>query len=112
MARRPRFDASGDPSRAELGESRSEGGRQMRITQSRRQFLATFLSGATAGVLGASGAFAAEAPAETTTVRFVKIPGICNAPQYVAEELLRAEGFTDISYVDLTAAGAPAVAAV
>jgi NitT/TauT family transport system substrate-binding protein len=37
-----------------------------------------------------------EAPPETTTIRLVKIPGICVAPQYVAEELLRAEGFTDI----------------
>ena len=26
-------------------------------------------------------------------------PGICIAPQYVAEELLRAEGFTDVRYV-------------
>jgi NitT/TauT family transport system substrate-binding protein len=29
-----------------------------------------------------------------------KSPGICTAPLYVAEELLRAEGFTDIRYVD------------
>ena len=28
-----------------------------------------------------------------------KDPGICVAPQYVVEELLRAEGFTDIRYV-------------
>ena len=26
-------------------------------------------------------------------------PAICVAPQYVAEELLRAEGFTDVRYV-------------
>ncbi len=37
---------------------------------------------------------------ETSTVRVLKFPGICVAPQYVAEELLRAEGFTDIRYVD------------
>jgi NitT/TauT family transport system substrate-binding protein len=30
----------------------------------------------------------------------MKIPAICIAPQYVCEELLRAEGFTDIGYVD------------
>jgi NitT/TauT family transport system substrate-binding protein len=35
---------------------------------------------------------------ETPTVRFPNAP-ICNAPQYVAGELLRAEGFTDIRYV-------------
>ena len=34
-----------------------------------------------------------------TTVRFVNAPVICIAPQYVAGEVLRAEGFTDIRYV-------------
>ena len=84
----------------------------MRITQSRRNFLTTFLFGVSARLIEPPGAFAAEGPLETTAVRFAKIPGICNAPQYVAEELLRAEGFTDISYVGLVAAGAPAVDAV
>jgi NitT/TauT family transport system substrate-binding protein len=32
-------------------------------------------------------------------VRLPKISSICVAPQYVADELLRAEGFTDIRYV-------------
>jgi NitT/TauT family transport system substrate-binding protein len=36
---------------------------------------------------------------ETTSVRLPKIPSICVAPQDIAEELLRAEGFTDIHYV-------------
>jgi NitT/TauT family transport system substrate-binding protein len=84
----------------------------MQITQSRRQFLATFSSAGAARLFGMPPALAADRPLETTTVRFAKIPGICNAPQYVAEELLRAEGFTDISYVGLVAAGAPAVDAV
>ena len=84
----------------------------MRITQSRRQFLATLSLSGIAGFAGARGALAAEGPLETTKVRFVKIPGICNAPQYVAEELLQAEGFTDISYVGPVAAGAPAIDAV
>src|SRR5258705_925854 len=43
---------------------------------------------------------AAEPAAEITSVRFGKIAVICFAPQYVCEELLRAEGFTDIRYVD------------
>jgi hypothetical protein len=34
-----------------------------------------------------------------TTIRLVKIPSICIAPQYVAEELLHAEGFTDVRYL-------------
>ncbi len=42
---------------------------------------------------------AAEAPLETTRLRLSKVPSICLAPQYVAEELLRAEGFTHIEYV-------------
>jgi NitT/TauT family transport system substrate-binding protein len=40
-------------------------------------------------------------PPEITAVRIEKDPVICNAPQ-VVEELLRAEGFTDSHYVDLT----------
>jgi NitT/TauT family transport system substrate-binding protein len=44
---------------------------------------------------------AAEPPPETSTIRLYKFPGICLAPQYIAEELLRAEGFTDVQYVTL-----------
>jgi len=45
---------------------------------------------------------AAEPPLETTTVRLERLPVICFAPQYVCEEMLRAEGFTDIRYVETT----------
>jgi NitT/TauT family transport system substrate-binding protein len=41
---------------------------------------------------------AAEPPPETSAIRLVHAPTICLAPQYVAEELLRAEGFTHIEY--------------
>ncbi len=41
---------------------------------------------------------AAEPSPETTTIRLGKVPSLCLAPQYVAEEFLRAEGFTDIQY--------------
>ena len=37
---------------------------------------------------------------ETTTVTFGKALVICFAPQYICEALLRAEGFTDVRYVD------------
>src|SRR6516225_8713127 len=84
----------------------------MPVTQSRRQFLTTLSLAAAAPLAGVPAARAAERPLETTTVRFVKIPGICNAPQYVAEELLQAEGFTEISYAGPVAAGAPAIAAI
>jgi NitT/TauT family transport system substrate-binding protein len=43
-------------------------------------------------------AAAAEPPPETTRVRLGAVPSICLSPQYVAEELLRAEGFIDIRY--------------
>jgi NitT/TauT family transport system substrate-binding protein len=58
------------------------------------------LAGA-AGLVGAPTALRAEPPPETTTVRLPRlVPASCEAPEYVAEELLRAEGFTDVRYVD------------
>ena len=42
---------------------------------------------------------AGEPPPETTRLRLYKIPALCIAPQYVAEPLFRAEGFTDTQYV-------------
>jgi NitT/TauT family transport system substrate-binding protein len=74
--------------------------------QSRRRFLT---NAALAGAAGLGGfgtwgkALAAEPPPEITTIRFEKDPVTCIAPQ-VFQELLRAEGFTDIRYVDLTEA--------
>ncbi|MBP1886356.1 ABC transporter substrate-binding protein [Sinorhizobium mexicanum] len=70
----------------------------MQIIQSRRSFLASVAAAGAAGLTGAA-SFAAGAPLETSTIRLAKIRGICIAPQYVAEELLRLEGFTDIRYV-------------
>src|SRR5438132_12674018 len=73
----------------------------MPIIQNRRQVLTTLsLAGATALVRGPP-ALAAEGSLETTTVRLAKNEGICIAPQYIADELLRAEGFTDIRHVFL-----------
>ena len=72
----------------------------MTITQTRRRFLAGLSLTSAAGLLGARPALAAEAALETTSVRITKNQGICYAPEYLAEELLRDEGFTDIRYVD------------
>ena len=68
--------------------------------QSRRRFLTTLSFAGAAGFVGAPRALAAEGTLETTTVRLSKFPAICFAPQYVADELLRSEGFADIRYVD------------
>ena len=65
----------------------------------RRDFITATLGGA-ASLLGERApAGAAEAPLETTKIRLSQIAGICVAPQYIAEELLKAEGFSDVQYV-------------
>jgi NitT/TauT family transport system substrate-binding protein len=71
----------------------------MPTTQTRRRFLTTLSLTGAASFVRAPRVLAAEEPLETT-VRILKNPAICLAPQYIAEELLRAEGFTDIRYVD------------
>jgi len=76
----------------------------MPTMQSRRRFLITVSLAGTVGVLRAPPAFAAEGPLETTTVRIANRHSLCNAPQHVAEELLRAEGFTEIRYIETAAA--------
>src|ERR671937_2239 len=66
----------------------------------RRRFLqgATAL-GAAAVVSASASRGDAEPPPETTRLRLVKIPSICQAPQYVADALFEAEGFTDVQFV-------------
>jgi NitT/TauT family transport system substrate-binding protein len=49
---------------------------------------------------------AAEPPPETTQIKLIKNAGLCLAPQFVAEELLQAEGFTDVHYVETVSSGA------
>jgi NitT/TauT family transport system substrate-binding protein len=59
----------------------------------------------TAGLLAlGSRPVAAEPPPETTRIRLHKTAGVCYAPQYVAEELLYGEGFTDVQYVEIALA--------
>jgi NitT/TauT family transport system substrate-binding protein len=72
----------------------------MQSIQTRRRFLANLTTAGIAGSIGIRGASARDAPLETTTVRFSRGPGICIAPQYVAEDLIRAEGLSDFQYVD------------
>ena len=65
----------------------------------RRRFLAGLSLAGAAGLVRAPPLLAADGALETTTVRIAKIGAICLAPQYVSEEFLLAEGFTDIRYV-------------
>jgi NitT/TauT family transport system substrate-binding protein len=70
----------------------------------RRCFLGGLTWAGAAGLLGLHARpVSAEPPPETTRIRLIKISGICIAPQYVAEELLRSEGFTDVQYLETVA---------
>jgi NitT/TauT family transport system substrate-binding protein len=53
------------------------------------------------------GLAAAEPPPETTRIRIQDSPITCFAPLYVAEALLKAEGFTDVQYVKTPLADGP-----
>jgi NitT/TauT family transport system substrate-binding protein len=71
----------------------------MSTAQTRRLFLAAASATGAGAVLRTPRALPTAGTLEIPTVRFDNSPVICIAPQYVAGELLRAEGFTDIRYV-------------
>jgi NitT/TauT family transport system substrate-binding protein len=73
---------------------------QKDLNWTRRDFLnALTIAGAT-GLLGTrSDTLAAEPPPETKRIRLIWIPSTCHTPQYLAEDLLRGEGFADVEYV-------------
>jgi NitT/TauT family transport system substrate-binding protein len=81
----------------------------MAIVQSRRRFVTNAAVAGAAGFAtlgainrgGGGKSFAAEPPPEITTIRLERDSFTCIAPQIV-EELLRAEGFTDIRYLEAT----------
>ena len=72
----------------------------MPTMQTRRRFLTALSLAGTTSLLRAPLAFAGEGALETTAVRLLKFPGICIEPHYVADGLLRLEGFIDVRYVD------------
>ena len=81
----------------------------------RRSFLKTLAIAGAAGISGIRPALAAaEPPPETTRLRLGKLSSLCVAPQYVAHELLLAEGFKDIEYIgdQLSSAGLPGARAM
>lgn len=76
---------------------------QIPHTRNRREFLRGLSIAGAAGLLGLRpGSAAAEPPPEITTIRLIReteFAVLCYAPQYIAEEFLRMEGFTDVRYV-------------
>ena len=74
----------------------------MQMLRSRRSFLASLSLAGVASLLDRGDSLAQERPPEITTVRIPTGSLICNAPTYIADELLRAEGFTDIQHVPVT----------
>lgn len=76
----------------------------------RRDFLRNVTVASAAGFVALRSCRADAEPApETTKLRLVKeTRAICIAPQYAAEDLLRAEGFVDVEYVKMPADSAEA----
>ena len=72
----------------------------MTIMQTRRRFLCGAALAGGAGLLLPLGAQAAEPGLETTTIKLPRDQAICTMPQMIAQQLLQAEGFTDIRFVD------------
>jgi NitT/TauT family transport system substrate-binding protein len=73
---------------------------------SRRRFLGGITLAGAAGLLGLPAQrVAAEPPPETTTLRLMRLPSICEAPEAMAADLLVSEGFSDVQYVQ--GAGSP-----
>ena len=68
----------------------------MSQTQSRRRFLTTLSAAGAAAFIRTAPSLAAEGPLETTAVRLSIPATLCGAPQLLADELLRAEGFSDV----------------
>ena len=67
----------------------------------RRDFMIGASALSAAALLGIPSRAAAEPPPEIKKIRLVKIPALCLAPEYLAEDLLRLEGFTSIDYVEM-----------
>ncbi len=87
----------------------------MQTVQSRRRFLSNLAMGGAGGMgwlgsswlAGGAQSLAAERPPEVTSVSFDREDVSCEAPKYLAEELLRAEGFTTVRYERYPYEGSP-----
>ena len=79
----------------------------MAITQTRRRFLARASLAGGLTLVRAKRALSASEELETTSVRIVNDGSVCIAPLFAAEELLQAEGFTNVRYVKAVAERQP-----
>ena len=68
----------------------------------RRAFLLRASVIGAGALLGLPRGAVADPKPETTRIRFVRSPAICTAPQYLAEDLLRLEGFEKVEYIERT----------
>ena len=79
----------------------------MSTTELARRNRRTFLTHASAigvvAMFGLDRSARAEPPPEITKIRLVHAPAVCLAPQYLAEELLHMEGFSQVDYVTMPA---------
>src|SRR6516165_11596648 len=81
------------------------------VTFTRRRLLKALSAAGAAGITGAPQLLTAAEALETTSVRLTSDRSICIAPMLVVEELLRAEGFTDVHFVEIPATLSPATLA-
>jgi NitT/TauT family transport system substrate-binding protein len=67
----------------------------------RRGFIGALSAGGAAALGGGRPRSAdAEPPPETTRIRLFKWRSICVTPQFIADDLLKTEGFTDVQYIE------------
>src|SRR3989440_4346382 len=77
---------------------RAEDGAEAMI--SRREFLRGLTLAGTANLAGLRPELAAAEPLpETTRLRISRVPSTCRSPEWMAEALLRAEGFSNVQYI-------------
>jgi NitT/TauT family transport system substrate-binding protein len=74
----------------------------VQIIQSRRRFPTGLSAAGAAGLVSTSKSLHAEPPLETTTIRLPRWVGggYCWAAEYIAGELMRADGLPDVRYVE------------
>ncbi len=71
------------------------------MAPTRRRFLESASALSAASLLGYARMAAAEPPPEVTGIRILYAPALCFAPEFLAEEFLKMEGFSAVEYVPM-----------